>query len=152
MPASETERVLLRALVKPDSEDARVQAVAGLEEHPEWYEGLGGAALFEAFLQGPAPENPLDAAPDDGSRAMLAEVLNSVVDPSSASQMQARGAPQSEQEQIANALQSLAIRYMERRQRELRGGISEAERRGDLAMVETLTVEKMKVDRALREL
>ena len=30
--------------------------------------------------------------------------------------------------------------------------IAEAERRGDTAMVETLTLEKMKVDRALREM
>jgi DNA primase len=53
---------------------------------------------------------------------------------------------------VANALQALETRYLERRQRELRTAIAEAERRGDHAMVETLTLEKMKVDRALREL
>jgi DNA primase len=55
-------------------------------------------------------------------------------------------------EQVENALLTLSTRYLERRQRELRSAIAEAERRGDHAMVETLTLEKMKVDRALREL
>jgi DNA primase len=150
--ATETERILLRALVLPDGDAARVQAQAGLEEHPEWYEGSGVAALFDALVHGPSPENPLDAAPDDDSRTMLAEVLASQVDPTTASQMQARSEPMSAEAQIAGALQSLAIRYLERRQRELRGSIAEAERRGDTAIVETLTLEKMKVDRMLREL
>ena len=150
-PASETERVLLRALVLPEGDEARVQAVAGLEEHPEWYEGLPGAPLFDALVHGPSPENPLEAAPDTQSRAMLAEVLNSVIDTSSASQMQARGAPQSLHDQIASALEALETRYLEHRQRELRASIAEAERRNDAAMVGTLTQEKMKVDRALRE-
>ncbi len=149
-PASETERVLLRALVLPDGDEARVQAVAGLEEHPEWYEGLPGAPLFDALVHGPSPENPLEAAPDTQSRAMLAEVLNSVIDTSSASQMQARGAPQSLHDQIASALEALETRYLEHRQRELRTSIAEAERRNDTSMVGSLTQEKMKVDRALR--
>ncbi len=151
-PASETERVLLRALVLPDHDSAREQAVAGLEEHPEWYEGLPSGTLIDALVHASAPENPLEAAPDDASRMMLAEVLNSVVDTTTASQMQSRSEPQSVKDQIANALQSLAIRYLERRQRELRGQIAEAERRGDTAMVETLTAEKMNVDRELRTL
>jgi DNA primase len=150
--ASETERVLLRALVLPEHDEARVQAVSGLEEYPEWYEGMPAGPLIEALVHAPAPENPLDAAPDDGSRAMLAEVLGSVVDTSTPSQRQARGEPQGLAEQIANALHALAFRYLERRQRELRGAIAEAERRGDTAMVESLTIEKMKMDRALREL
>jgi hypothetical protein len=98
------------------------------------------------------PGNPLDAAPDHDSRAMLAEVLASQVDPSTASQMQARGESQSATEQIANALHALQVRYLQRRQRELRASITEAERRGDASMVETLTMEKIKLDRALRGL
>jgi len=61
-------------------------------------------------------------------------------------------APQTMAEQVGNALITLETRYLERRQRELRAAIAEAERRGDTAMVETLTLEKMKVDRALREM
>jgi DNA primase len=150
--ATETERILLRALVLPDADEARIQAQAGLEEHPEWYEGSAAAPLFDALVHAPSPENPLDAAPDDATRVMLAEVLASQIDTTTASQMQSRSEPIGVSAQIAGALQSLAIRYLERRQRELRGAIAEAERRGDTAMVETLTREKMKVDKALREL
>jgi len=113
---------------------------------------LPAGPLIEALVHAPAPENPLDAAPDDGSRAMLAEVLGSVVDTSTASQRQARSEPQTVEEQIANALLALEGRYLKRRQEELRTAMAAAERAGDTAMVETLTVEKMKVDRALREL
>jgi DNA primase len=55
-------------------------------------------------------------------------------------------------EQVGNALLTLSERYLKRRQEELRAAIAEAERRGDHAMVEMLTIEKMKVDRALREM
>jgi DNA primase len=151
-PASETERVLLRALVLPEGDEARTAAVAGLEEHPEWYEGMPAAPLIDALVHGTVPQNPLDAAPDNESRAMLAEVLASQVDTSTASQMQARGEGQSATEQIENALHALQVRYLQRRQREMRASIAEAERRGDSSMVETLTVEKIKVDRALRGL
>jgi DNA primase len=146
-PASETERVLLR-----EGDDARAAAATGLEEHPEWYEGMPAAPLIDALVHRPVPENPLDAAPDDATRAMLAEVLASQVDTSTASQMRARGEGQSPVEQIDNALHALQARYLKRRQEELRRAIAEAERRGDAAMVETLTVEKIKVDRALRGL
>ena len=87
---SETERVLLRALVLPEDDAGRMQAVGGLEEHPEWYEGLPSGALIGALVHGAVPANPLDTAPDDASRTMLAEVLASTVDTTSASQMQAR--------------------------------------------------------------
>ncbi len=150
--ATEVERVLLRALVLSEAEPDRVQAVAGLEEHPEWYEGLASEALFAALVHGPAPGNPLDAAPDTASRALLAEVLASQIDPFAASRTQGHGTQQSTEEQISNAILALKTRYLERRQRELRTAIAEAERRGDSAAVEALTVEKMKVDRTLREL
>src|SRR5258708_25414217 len=39
-PASETERILLRALVLPENDSARVLAAEELAQHPEWYDGL----------------------------------------------------------------------------------------------------------------
>ena len=150
-PASETERVLLRALVLPENDPSRMQAAGGLEEHPEWYESLSSGPLISALVHGQSCENPLDAAPDDDSRAMLAEVLASQIDTSTASQMQSRSVAQRPEEQIANALHSLAFRYLERRQRELRGQIMEAERKGETTRVETLMRDKMQVDRSLRE-
>ena len=149
-PASEVERVLLRALVLPEIDTARVRAASSLQAHPEWFEGMPAASLFEALLAAPAPDNPLDAAPDDASRTMLAQVLDSDAVPEPLSG-QSRTEVQTIPEQVENALGALAFRHLERRQRELRAAIAEAERRGDGAARDAMTVEKMKVDRALRE-
>ncbi len=141
-PANETERVLLKALVLPEDDPARQLAVDKLIQHPEWYEGLPAASLLESLSNAPSPENPLDAAPDQESRAMLARVLmhaDEVVD--DGLEMTA---------QVENALHTLERRRLERRQRELRTLIAEADRRGDQAMLAGLTGEKMQIDRALR--
>jgi DNA primase len=151
-PASELERVLLRALVLPESDEARMAAANGLAEHPEWYDGMPSATLFDALAHGTTPSNPLDAAPDDASRALLAEVLASQPESDHDEATIRKVARQSAAEQVDNALHTLEMRYLDRRQRELRVAIAEAERRGDSAMVETLTLEKMKVDRKLREM
>jgi DNA primase len=137
-PVSEVERVLLRALVQPESDGARALAANRLAENPDWYEGLAAATLFDALAHGVVPENPLDAAPDEASTALLAEVLHTAHDTALT------------EEQVEGALETLERKRMERRQRELRTGIAEAERRGDQAMVERLMLEKMSVDRALR--
>ena len=54
-------------------------------------------------------------------------------------------------EQVENALYTLAHRQLERRQRELRTLIAEADRRGDQEMLKKLTAEKLQIDRKLRE-
>jgi DNA primase len=146
-PASETERTLLRALVLPEADESRQAAVSGLEEHPEWYESLPTGPLIHALVHGPVPSNPLEAAVDDASRAMLAEVLASQTEPVAANGR----LPQRLVDRVAISIDKLRREHLERRQRELRGEISAAERRGDSAAVDTLTVEKMRVDRALRE-
>jgi DNA primase len=146
-PASETERTLLRALVLPEGDAAREAAASGLEEHPEWYEHLPAGALLGALIHGAVPSNPLEAAPDDASRTMLAEVLATQVEPVSANGR----APQPLADRVASCIANLRREHLERRQREMRAAVSEAERRGDAAAVETLTLEKMKIERALRE-
>jgi DNA primase len=150
-PASEAERVLLRALVLPETDPARARASIELQQHPEWIEGLPTGPLLEALANGPVPQNPLDAAPDDGSRAMLAQVLASQIDTETASQQQSRTQPQSMDEQVQHVLHSLELLQLGRRQRELRTATAEAERRGDQAMVDRLNIEKMKVDKQLRD-
>ncbi len=147
-PATEIERVLLRALVLPEADAARQRAAEELCAHPEWYEGMNAASLLESLAHGPAPENPLDAAADDEMRMLLAEVLASQVEVPEAG---SRSTPQTMLEQVEGALLTMSRRSLERRQRELRSSIAEAERRGDQTMVDTLTREKMKADRALRE-
>ncbi len=153
-PATELERVLLRALVLPEAEVARRRAAEELCAHPEWYDGMNAAALLESLAHGPVLDNPLDAAADDEMRTMLAEVLASQVDvpdAGSRARMSGTSGTQTMLEQVEGALATMARRSLERRQRELRTSIAEAERRGDQAMVDTLTLEKMKVDRALRD-
>jgi DNA primase len=145
-PASETERVLLRALVLPESDAARSLAAQQLVEHPEWYENLPAAAILEALANAPAPPNPLDAAPDQQSRVLLARALQYADDPASSHTPQ-----QSITEQVENALHTLEHRQLERRQREIRTLIAEADRRGDQEMLLRLTAEKLQIDRKLRQ-
>jgi DNA primase len=144
-PASETERVLLRALVLPEHDPARTLAADQLSQHPEWYDSLPAAALLEALSHAPSPPNPLDAAPDQHSHVLLARALQHADDPTASSNTQ------SMTEQVENALHTLAHRQLERRQRELRSLIAEADRRGDQEMLGKLTAEKLQVDRKLRE-
>ncbi len=152
-PASERERVLLRALVLPESDPAREHAAIELQQHPEWLEGLPAGPLLESLANAPVPQNPLDAAPDDASRTMLAEVLATQVDPEArANEQSSRAEEQPMTEQVANALLSLHERQLKKRQEELRTGIAEAERRGDTALVDRLTAENMAVNKMLREL
>jgi DNA primase len=145
-PASETERVLLRALVLPEQDSARVLAAEQLAQHPEWYDTLPAAAVLEALANAPAPPNPLDAAPDQQSRVLLARALQDADDPAEASSQ-----TQSMTEQVENALHTLKRRQLERRQVELRTLMAEAERRGDDEMSAKFTAEKLQIDRNLRQ-
>jgi DNA primase len=145
-PASETERVLIRALVLPEHDPARTLAAEQLIQHPEWYDSLPAAALLESLSNAPVPPNPLDAAPDQPSRTLLAYTLQNAEDPVAASSN-----TQSMTERVQNALDTLAYRQLERRQRELRTLMAEADRRGDQEMLRKLTAEKLQVDRKLRE-
>jgi DNA primase len=149
-PASETERVLLRALVLPEHDPARTLAADQLTHHPEWYDSLPSAALLEALSNGPVPPNPLDAAPDQHSHVLLARALQHADDPI-ASSSNTQSITQSMTEQVENALHTLAHRHLERRQRELRTLIAEADRRGDHEMLTKLTTEKLQIDRNLRQ-
>lgn len=139
---SEVERILLCALVLPEADSARQLAADRLGANPEWFAELGSAAVMEVLVSGPAPENPFDAAPDEGSRAMLASALHSAGD--------ATGEGESLAGKVEGALDSLHDRYLDRRLRELRVQMAEAQRRGDEAMLLRLAQEKLRVDRELK--
>jgi DNA primase len=53
-------------------------------------------------------------------------------------------------QRVNDALYSLEHRRLERRQRELRSQIAEADRRGDQEMLGQLIQEKLQIDRQLR--
>ena len=140
---SEVEKILLSALVLPDADSSRALAAEQLAANPEWYADMASATLMEVLANGSAPDNPLEAAPDDASRLLLASVLHQASGDSDASR-------ETLHEQVQNALRTLQERRLERRSRELRTSIAEAQRRGDEVMLRQLAHEKLQVERELR--
>jgi DNA primase len=138
---TETERILLRALVLPENDPARTLAAHGLAENSAWIADLTTADLLDTLANAPAPSNPLDAAATDEARAQLALALDYT--PSSNEPKLVK--------QVEDALHTLEGRRLERRQRELRSQIAEADRRGDQEMLTQLIAEKVDVDRKLRD-
>jgi len=138
---TETERILLRALVLPENDPARTLAAHGLAENSAWIADLTTADLLDTLANAPAPSNPLDAAATDEARAQLALALDYT--PSSNEPELVK--------QVEDALHTLEGRRLERRQRELRSQIAEADRRGDQEMLTQLIAEKVDVDRKLRD-
>jgi DNA primase len=139
-PITETERILLRALVLPEADSARIVASTSLADHPEWIADLATADLLDTLAHSPAPENPLDAASSDELRAHLARALDHTPHANEAHLTT----------QVEGALHTLEHRRLERRQRELRSQIAEADRCGDQPMLAQLIEEKLTIDRQLR--
>ena len=137
---SEVERILLCALVLPEADSSRALAAEKLGANPTWFEELPTASLMEILVSGPAPENPLDAAPDTASRALLASALHVSSEVNGPDH-------ESSTLQVGSALESLRERYLERRGRDLRVQMSEAQRRGDNATLLRLMQEKLALDR-----
>lgn len=142
---SEVERVLLCALVLPEADSARALAATTLGAHPQWFSELPSAAVVEALVDAPAPDNPLAAAPDEASRALLAGALH-------ISSEVAGPEHELSQETVRNALRTLQERFLERRGRELRAQMAEASRRTDSHALVRLAQEKMQLDRERRGL
>jgi DNA primase len=136
---TEVERILLCALVLPEADSARQMAAERLAVHPEWYQELGTAGVIEVLVHAPAPENPFDAAPDEASRALLASALQAA---------EAEGG--STALGVESALDTLHDRYVDRRQREIRVQMAEAQRRGDEEMLLRLAQEKLRLEKERR--
>ncbi len=153
-PVTEVERTLLRALILPSGNPARELACQQLAENPAWYDGLATGTLLEILVHGDPPSNPLDAAPDDGSRALLASVLRdeSAAQPEDAVKSAFHTTPQTLPEQVEAALLHLHQRYLEGRLREIRSSIAAAEQKADNDSVGRLFAEKIRIDRLLRQL
>src|ERR1017187_7337439 len=75
-PLTRSERILLRALLLPESDSARVIASTHIADHPEWIADLATADLLDRLANTPVPPNPLDAASTDEARAHLALALD----------------------------------------------------------------------------
>ena len=102
--------------------------------------------MIEVLANAPAPDNPFDAAPDPSSRALLAAALHTSSEiPGTADEQQRLS------DRVRGALDTLQERYRERRSRELRAAMSEAQRRGDEPMLHRLMQEKIALDRERRQ-
>jgi DNA primase len=130
---TEVERILLCALVLPEADSARQLAAGQLGMHPEWFDDLPTAPVVEVLVNAPAPDNPFDAAPDASTRALLASALQSCGESSVLV--------------VQGALATLHERYSDRRQRELRVQMGEAQRRGDDEMLMRLMQEKLRLEK-----
>jgi DNA primase len=137
---TETERILLRALVLPEGDPVRELAARRLAENSAWIADLAMADLLDTLANAPAPSNPLDAAATDEARAQLAQALEYTPSKNEPALLA----------QVEDALHTLEGRRLERRQRELRSQIAEADRRGDQEMLGQLIQEKLQIDRQLR--
>ena len=137
---TEVERVLLRALAidDPEFERSRRLAVQALAEQPTWFEHLGAFAALQA-LAGRQAREPMDVVEDEAQRALLAETLLAETKPP-------------EENEVQSAIQEIQERSIERRLRDMRAQIAEAERRGDFSELAVLTQQKLDLDRALRQL
>jgi DNA primase len=141
---TEIERILLAALVLPEADSARSLSAETLGQHPEWFADLPTASVLESLVNGPAPENPFEAAPDEASRALLAAALHVSSEIPEAERQNLR-------ERVRGALETLEERYQDRRGRELRAAMGEAQRRGDESMLQQLMQEKLALDRERRQ-
>ncbi|MGB8097613.1 MAG: DNA primase [Terracidiphilus sp.] len=128
---TEVERVLLRALSidDPAHQDTRALAAGAILQEPSWFEGLTTYPALQA-LAGRRAQDPMETVPDDAQRGLLAQaLLGETQMPSEA--------------EVASSIQQAQEAAIERRQRELRALIAEAERRGDYAELAVLTQQKL---------
>jgi len=137
---TEVERVLLRALANTDMEGAygRHLAAEAIRTEPSWFEHLASFWAMRA-LAGREARDPMEVVEEASQKALLAEAL--------------LGETRSpEDNEVEGALQEVQERAIEGRLRDLRAEITEAERRGDHAVLALLTQKKLELDRTLREL
>jgi DNA primase len=137
---NEVERVLLRALAvtDPDFEAARRLAAEAVVGQAVYFEHLAAYPALRALAER-AARDPMDVVEDEAQRALLAEALLGEAKPP-------------EEGEVRSAIQEVEERALENRQRELRGLIAEAERRGDFAELAILTQKKLEIDQVLRRM
>jgi DNA primase len=135
------DQIMLCALLLPEVDSARTLAAETLGAHPEWYAHLATAPIIERLIESPSTDNPYEAAPDETSRALLADALFRATEKRNAgiSVIDVQG-----------ALGQLWEQYADRRLRELTIQIAEAERRGDEVMRLRLLQEQINLSQERR--
>lgn len=139
---TDIERTLLTALVRPAGESARDTASVEVSMHPEWVEGLTAGPVLEKLSMMEPEGNPLEAASDAHERDMIARVLADDTGVEGDTLLM----------KVHGALHTLKKRWIERRRRELRVMIAEAEQKNDREALEQALAEDLQLARVLRSL
>jgi DNA primase len=138
-PIDHSQRVLLHALVRAQSDPSRILAAEQLSVNPEWYDGMTAAALFDALASDDVPSNPLDIQATKSDLQLLVGVLNEPIEKTDDDFLK----------DVREALRTIEERYLKRRMREMGSLIAEATRRDDQEMIRKLYNEKFQIERKL---
>jgi DNA primase len=134
-----SEKILLRAVAAVTEEERplRAQALRALAEE-RLHEGLNSEALLQQMLEaGEDVDDPMQLPMSDADRQLLAAAVMKEDEPLTP-------------ELVDGALEDLRHRIqIYRREREIKRGIVEAERRNDVAALVRLKQEKLELDRKL---
>jgi DNA primase len=134
-----SEKILLRAAaaVAEEERPLRTQALRAMAEE-RLHEGLNSEALLQQMLEaGEDLDDPMQLPMSDGDRQLLAAAVMKEDEPLTPELME-------------GALEDLRHRIqIYRREREIKRGIVEAERRNDVAALVRLKQEKLELDRKL---
>ncbi len=133
------EKVLVRAAAASGVEEASLRrtALRAIAEE-RLHEGLSSEALLQRLAEaGEDVDDPLALPLEEADRKLLAEVLMKETEPLT-------------EDLLAGALEGLRHRVqIYRREREIKRGIVDAEKRNDAAMLVRLKQEKLELDRKL---
>jgi DNA primase len=135
---SECERVLVRALAGPLESDIVRRAREAMAAQAEHVDGLAVSAVLEELAER-KDADPVEAVTQPAARAMVAQLLMRENEPVTGHELE-------------SALVTLEYHFMERRLRQVLPAIADADRKGDLAAATRLAMERMNLDRQLREL
>jgi DNA primase len=134
---SECERVLVRALAGPLADETFQRAREAMKGQAEHLDGLGVSTVLEELGER-QDADPLEAVTQPAARAMVAQLLMREKEPVS-------------RHELESALVTLEYHFTERRLRQVLRAIAEADRKADLAAATRLAMERMNLDRQLRE-
>ena len=130
---TEAEKVIVRVLAPGVSSIMNLRSdLASVLDEEQLHRGLTSEALIDALLGAAEPQLPPDHA------RLLASVLMQETEELNA-------------DSVSHALDALRRGLMERRQKELKARIAEAERKNDSASLAALLQEKLRIDRALMQ-
>jgi DNA primase len=135
---TDAERIIIRVLAPGGASNAGLRLQVEEALHAEaLHRGLATEALIETLLAAGASANdPAELEISDSDRRTLASILLNEDEELTS-------------ELVANGLEALRRRGLERRQRDIRSQIAAAERQQDAATLATLMQEKLRIDRAL---